>query len=96
MQKVQVRCRNSRKFSDQQKIGSDFDFLILTRIYPTAVCRADDDTVPDSCEIPADSPSWSIHGLWPNYQNGSYPQFCDGIPRVFDERLIKSLHTRLS
>ena len=21
--------------------------------------------------------SWSIHGLWPDYKNGSYPQFCN-------------------
>ncbi|KHJ78664.1 hypothetical protein OESDEN_21713 [Oesophagostomum dentatum] len=26
------------------RIGSDFDYLMLTRIYPTAVCRADDDS----------------------------------------------------
>ncbi|KAL6741583.1 hypothetical protein Aduo_014821 [Ancylostoma duodenale] len=78
------------------RIGSDFDYLMLTRIYPTAVCRADDDSVPDSCEIPAETPDWSIHGLWPNYRNGSYPQFCDGIPRKFDGKLIASIEERLT
>ncbi|KAK6746251.1 hypothetical protein RB195_012392 [Necator americanus] len=77
-------------------IGSDFDYLMLTRIYPTAVCRADDDSVPESCEIPAETADWSIHGLWPNYSNGSYPQFCDGVPRKFDAKLIESIEQRLT
>ncbi|KAJ1360511.1 hypothetical protein KIN20_019503 [Parelaphostrongylus tenuis] len=77
------------------RIGSDFDYLMLTRIHAPAVCRADDDTVPDSCEIPEGSPDWSIHGLWPNYKNGSYPQFCDGVPKKFDDKLIKPIERRL-
>ncbi|CAJ0942126.1 unnamed protein product, partial [Mesorhabditis belari] len=53
-----------------------FDYLMLTLIYPEAVCRADDDTIRDSCEVPANTPKWTLHGLWPNFANGSYPQFC--------------------
>lgn len=75
--------------------GEPFDYLMFTTIYPTAVCRADDDSVPDSCEIPDGTPQWSIHGLWPNFENGSYPQNCRGTPRHFDENLIKSIEDRL-
>ncbi|KAE9417877.1 hypothetical protein Angca_002598 [Angiostrongylus cantonensis] len=78
------------------RIGSEFDYLMLTRIHAPAVCRADDDSVPDSCEVPEGSPDWSIHGLWPNYKNGSYPQFCDGIPKKFDGKLIEPIERRLS
>ncbi|VDM57482.1 unnamed protein product [Angiostrongylus costaricensis] len=69
---------------------------MLTRIHAPAVCRADDESVPDSCEIPDGSPDWSIHGLWPNYKNGSYPQFCDGVPKKFDGKLIEPIERRLS
>lgn len=39
-------CRSLRqpKLSVPLRIGSDFDYLMLTRIFPTAVCRADDDS----------------------------------------------------
>uniref|UniRef100_A0A7I5ECN9 Ribonuclease T(2) n=1 Tax=Haemonchus contortus TaxID=6289 RepID=A0A7I5ECN9_HAECO len=89
------RNANPPEKAVHRQIGSDFDYLMLTRIFPTAVCRADDDSVPDSCEIPTDTPEWSIHGLWPNFKNGSYPQFCDGSPRKFDSDLIKSIEGRL-
>uniref|UniRef100_A0A183FFF2 Ribonuclease T(2) n=1 Tax=Heligmosomoides polygyrus TaxID=6339 RepID=A0A183FFF2_HELPZ len=63
-----------------------------TAIHQQAVCCK---CVPDSCEIPTDTPDWSIHGLWPNYKNGSYPQFCDGVPRKFDVSLIKTIEVTL-
>uniref|UniRef100_A0A8R1I3A7 Uncharacterized protein n=1 Tax=Caenorhabditis japonica TaxID=281687 RepID=A0A8R1I3A7_CAEJA len=71
--------------------GAPFDYFMFTTIYPTAVCRADDDSVPDSCEIPTGTPLWTIHGLWPNYENGSYPQNCKGTPKHFDADMIKSI-----
>ncbi|VDM77849.1 unnamed protein product [Strongylus vulgaris] len=52
--------------------------------------------VPNICEIPAETPDWSIHGLWPNYSNGSYPQFCDGVPRKFDGKLIEPIEGNLT
>ncbi|CAI2354981.1 unnamed protein product [Caenorhabditis sp. 36 PRJEB53466] len=75
--------------------GAPFDYFMFTTIYPTAVCRADDDSVPDSCEIPSGTPQWTIHGLWPNYENGSYPQNCQGTPKHFDEHLIRDIETQL-
>ncbi|CAB3397883.1 unnamed protein product [Caenorhabditis bovis] len=74
---------------------ANFDYLMFTTINPVAVCRADDDTVPNSCEIPSGTPEWTIHGLWPNYDNGSYPQFCQGIPKHFNESLIKPIEDEM-
>ena len=89
--------------------GANFDYFMLVRIYPDAVCRADDDTgmvlremgnlrrisVPDSCEIPKGTPMWTLHGLWPNYADGSYPQFCKGHPRKYDEHAIDPIREML-
>lgn len=44
--------------------NNDFDYFMLTQIYPPAVCWADDAAVPDSCDIPYDAAPWTIHGLW--------------------------------
>ncbi|CAJ0578598.1 unnamed protein product, partial [Mesorhabditis spiculigera] len=70
-----------------------FDYLMLTLIYPVAVCRADDDAVKDSCEVPDGTPSWTVHGLWPNYANGSYPQFC--TRQKFDIDLVSPIFEEL-
>lgn len=44
--------------------AGDFDYFIFTQIYPTSVCRADNDKVPDTCLIPKNTSPWTIHGLW--------------------------------
>lgn len=38
---------------------------------------------------------WEIHGLWQDYKNGSYPQFCCNSSR-FDLELIKPLVPKLN
>uniref|UniRef100_F1L443 Ribonuclease Oy n=1 Tax=Ascaris suum TaxID=6253 RepID=F1L443_ASCSU len=53
-----------------------FDYFIFAQVYPTAICQVDNDFTPDSCEIPNGTTHWTIHGLWPTRQDGSYPQFC--------------------
>ncbi|GMT09636.1 hypothetical protein PFISCL1PPCAC_933 [Pristionchus fissidentatus] len=70
-----------------------FDYLMFTMIYPTATCMADDDQAPGSCEIPAGTAQWTIHGLWPNYADGSYPQFCDH--QKFDKDQVQQLHDQM-
>ena len=37
---------------------------------------------------------YSIHGLWPQYTNGSYPQYCKNVS--FDENKITSLLPQLN
>lgn len=53
------RRKNFHRFG-----SSDFDYYVLTQLYPTAVCKADDAVMPESCEIPSGTASWTIHGLW--------------------------------
>lgn len=48
---------------------SKFDYTLLTIRWPPGICESTDciDNYPQQ---------WLIHGLWPNYSNGSWPQFC--------------------
>lgn len=49
--------------------------------------------IPTTCtdtKCVADKEKWEIHGLWPTYFNGSWPQFCcDTSP--FNVNLIEAL-----
>ena len=45
-----------------------------------------------------DTDNWSIHGLWLDYSNGSYPQFCskmkfDYIPSDLDKNMKKNWYS---
>ncbi|KFM24260.1 Ribonuclease DdI [Auxenochlorella protothecoides] len=46
-----------------------FDLLLLVRSYPPGFCSH------QHCHTPASS-SFTIHGLWPEYKTGGWPQFC--------------------
>ncbi|KAL3985665.1 Ribonuclease T2 family protein [Acanthocheilonema viteae] len=70
--------------TDIEQVG-DFDYFELTLIYPTSVCHAYNqparfiakETINDFCKVPVNATLWTIHGLWPNYKDGSFPRFCD-------------------
>ncbi|KAK9866813.1 hypothetical protein WJX84_002204 [Apatococcus fuscideae] len=46
-------------------------FFYLVRQWPTTYC-----TVEASCSTYPDRNAFSIHGLWPNYDRGGYPENC--------------------
>ncbi|VDK76326.1 unnamed protein product [Litomosoides sigmodontis] len=74
----------------------DFDYFQLILIYPTSVCRAYDQftgfisnrAVNDFCKAPVDATPWTIHGLWPNRNDGSFPQFCDNKKKFDVSKLV--------
>ncbi|KAL6768827.1 hypothetical protein ACKKBG_A16370 [Auxenochlorella protothecoides x Auxenochlorella symbiontica] len=47
------------------------DFFILVRQWGPAFCYFGGNCTNEAYE------TFTIHGLWPNYNNGSHPQFCD-------------------
>ncbi|XP_065871127.1 extracellular ribonuclease LE-like [Euphorbia lathyris] len=69
--------------------GSDeFDFFYLVQQWPGSYCDSK-----QSCCYPTTGkpqPDFGIHGLWPNYKDGSYPSNCDAT-NPFDLNQVKDL-----
>jgi len=66
--------------------NSDFDFFYFVRQWPGSFCSE------HKCPL-FRKPDWyrfTIHGLWPNYNAGGWPEFCDK-DKAFDESLIDDL-----
>ncbi|KAL2903915.1 Ribonuclease 1 [Bienertia sinuspersici] len=55
--------------------SQDFDFFYLVQQWPGSYC----DTEKSCCYPSTGKPEsdFGIHGLWPNYKDGSYPSNCD-------------------
>ncbi|XP_042483875.1 extracellular ribonuclease LE-like [Macadamia integrifolia] len=55
--------------------SQDFDFFYLVQQWPGSYC----DTKQSCCYPKTGKPKtdFGIHGLWPNYNDGSYPSNCD-------------------
>ncbi|KAL5722819.1 ribonuclease T2 [Ranunculus cassubicifolius] len=56
-------------------VSQDFDFFYFVQQWPGAYC----DTERSCCYPSTGKPDadFGIHGLWPNYNDGSYPSNCD-------------------
>uniref|UniRef100_A0A1I7Z1C7 Ribonuclease T(2) n=1 Tax=Steinernema glaseri TaxID=37863 RepID=A0A1I7Z1C7_9BILA len=72
---------------------ADFDYYVLTRQYPMAICRADNQAHSDSCKIPSDTDSWTLHGLWPSSSSRRDIEFC--TKDKFDDADIKPIWKKL-
>ncbi|XP_039034722.1 ribonuclease 1-like [Hibiscus syriacus] len=70
-------------------ISKGFDFFYFVQQWPGSYC---DSGKFSCCYPPTGKPTadFSIHGLWPNYINGSYPQNCDPS-NPFNESEISDL-----
>ncbi|XP_010265111.1 PREDICTED: ribonuclease 1-like [Nelumbo nucifera] len=73
-------------------VSEGFDFFYFVQQWPGSFC----DTRTGCCYPQTGKPAsdFSIHGLWPNYNNGSYPSNCD-YRNPFNPRMISDLRIRL-
>ncbi|KAJ0547708.1 putative ribonuclease T(2) [Helianthus annuus] len=69
----------------------EFDYFALAVQWPPTYCTKSTKCCDQSgCCRGEDSPTWfTIHGLWPDYNDGSWPSCCSGP--AFDETEISSL-----
>ncbi|KAF2553560.1 hypothetical protein F2Q68_00036164 [Brassica cretica] len=68
--------------------AEDFDFFYFVQQWPGSYC----DTQRSCCFPTSGKPAadFGIHGLWPNYKDGTYPSNCDNT-KPFDSSSISDL-----
>ncbi|KAL0336376.1 UNVERIFIED_CONTAM: Extracellular ribonuclease LE [Sesamum radiatum] len=72
--------------------AQDFDFFYFVQQWPGSYC----DTKRGCCYPTTGKPpsDFGIHGLWPNYRDGSYPSNCDPN-NPYDQSKISDLISRM-
>ncbi|GLC33429.1 hypothetical protein PLESTM_000070300 [Pleodorina starrii] len=71
------------------KQATKFDYFLLVRQWPGSYCSK------HSCTLLHNRGyHFTIHGLWPNYDDGTWPQFCDTSYK-FDEDKLEDLMDEL-
>ncbi|GLC48244.1 hypothetical protein PLESTB_000074700 [Pleodorina starrii] len=69
--------------------ATKFDYFLLVRQWPGSYCSK------HSCTLLHNRGyHFTIHGLWPNYDDGTWPQFCDASNK-FDEDKLEDLMDEL-
>ncbi|KAL5553856.1 hypothetical protein UlMin_041257 [Ulmus minor] len=73
-------------------VAQDFDFFYFVQQWPGAYC----DTKQSCCYPKTGKPAadFSIHGLWPNNKDGSWPSNCDP-DSVFDRSELSEIMSSL-
>ncbi|GFY87111.1 ribonuclease 1 [Actinidia rufa] len=73
-------------------VAKDFDFFYFVQQWPASYCDTKQSCCYPKTGKPADD--FTIHGLWPNYNDGTYPSNCDST-NSFDHSEISDLTNRL-
>ncbi|XP_076918860.1 intracellular ribonuclease LX-like [Bidens hawaiensis] len=72
--------------------AKDFDFFYFVQQWPASYCDSRRGCCYPKTGKPAED--FSIHGLWPNYDDGTYPSNCDSS-NPFDDSKVSSLESVL-
>ncbi|WCJ21286.1 ribonuclease 1 [Euphorbia peplus] len=72
--------------------SQEFDFFYFVQQWPGSFC----DSKKSCCYPTTGKPEadFGIHGLWPNYKDGSYPSNCDSS-NPFDPNQVKDLRSSM-
>ncbi|KAL4392281.1 hypothetical protein AHAS_Ahas03G0329400 [Arachis hypogaea] len=67
-------------------VSQDFDFFYFVQQWPGSSC----DTKQGCCFPQTGKPAsnFTVHGLWPNFNNGSFPSNCKSVENSFDESKV--------
>merc|ERR1711907_312387 len=74
--------RSSRPRELDKTYDADFDYFVYTMTWPGTFCEEKHCT--------KEPRYFTVHGLWPNYENGKWPAFCNSS-YPFDENEIEDL-----
>jgi ribonuclease T2 len=73
--------------ADRARVGNagEFDYYVLSLSWSPTYCEGQ----PESSQCKAEVPyAFVVHGLWPQYERGGYPQYCDTAPGLDDPSVM--------
>jgi len=74
--------------SNRKSQNNSWDVFLLALIWPGDYCKT-----LSPCSIPCEIDYFTIHGLWPNRNDSTYPSYCPG--KNFDSNAIADLEDQL-
>jgi ribonuclease T2 len=74
--------------ADRASIAGEFDYYVMSLSWSPQYCATSDD--PDENQCGARRYSLVVHGLWPQYDNGGFPQSCSA-ERAVPQAIVDSM-----
>ncbi|KAM7220926.1 Ribonuclease T2-like protein [Rhypophila decipiens] len=89
--KPELSCSKNAVFGQTDSCCSEtYGGLVLSTQFWSTYTGLEIPTSPSAEPQLLPSQSWTIHGLWPDYCNGSYPEYCD-LSRQYDPSPSKGI-----
>ncbi|XP_019166777.1 PREDICTED: ribonuclease 2-like [Ipomoea nil] len=90
-----IRDGEATETVELQKNRREFDFFKLSLLWPGTECRHTRRCCSANACCRSNSPTeFTIHGLWPDYNDGTWPACCKGSQ--YDEREISTLASAMT
>ncbi len=71
--------------------AGDFDYYLLALTWTPSFCAAEGDARDrEQCD-PGRRLGFTVHGLWPQYEEGGWPEFCDATTREPSRRMTAAM-----
>jgi len=85
-----VTSVSSRIIGKYQSNAYEWDHIIFTQRWPESTCEYLNATGKHACEIPSQTKTWVVHGLWPSLGDSIGPNYCNNS-WSFDASKIESI-----
>jgi len=75
----------------------EWDHIIFTQQWPETTCEYENATGGYECEIPSQTKTWTVHGLWPSLGDSKRPRYCNdswGFDASKIESILQELEVR--